>query len=973
MKIEDLKAFEIVEKREISDLNSMSYIVKHKKTGARIALLSNDDNNKVFYIGFRTPPEDSTGVAHIVEHTVLCGSKEFPVKDPFVELVKGSLNTFLNAMTYPDKTMYPVASCNDKDFQNLMHIYLDAVFYPNIHTEKKIFLQEGWHYEMNNADDELKMNGVVYSEMKGAFSSPDDVFEREIMNSLYPDTTYGVESGGDPDVIPTLSYEEFLDFHKRYYHPSNSYIYLYGDMDMAEKLAWIDEHYLSKFEPLMIDSAIKLQKTFATVNEVHRTYPVAEEEPLEDNTYLSLNMVIGDTMDRELYIAFQMLDYAICSAQGAPLKQALLDKKIGKDVYSFYENGIAQPYFSVVAKNCNEKDKEAFLVTIENTLKKMVEEGIDKRSLQASLNNLEFRYREADFDQYPKGLMYGLQIMDSWLYNDNMPFIHIEANDTYQRLREKIDTDYYEKLIETYILNNHHKSVVVVTPKRGLATRKEEELKQKLADYRASLSKNEIDEIVKNTKELEKYQDEESPKEDLLKIPMLKREDMTKNEEKLINEVRMERDSKCLFHDVFTNKINYMRFLFDISDIPERLLAPAGLLRIFLGNIDTRQYSYKDLYNEVNIETGGISASITPYADYRKQGDFRLIFDLRSKAFYSKTESAVKLMTEIMLYSKLEDTKRLYELLQETKSKMQANMAAAGHSLAVNRLSSYYSETGMIMETLNGLENYRLLEDLVLHFEEKKEQLVNDLKEAARFIFRKNNLMFDLTADEEGYRGFTQAVRQIMDEIPEEDRTSLKLHMAPVKKNEGFMTSAQIQYVCQGGNFMKQGLPYTGALKVLRVIMGYDYLWNRVRVKGGAYGCMSNYSRTGNSYLVSYRDPNLKKTIETYQKASAYIRKVELDERTMTKYIIGAISDMDTPLNPMSKGARSLAAYLSNITFDELQKERDEVLTITPDIVHGLADYIDAFLSDDYLCVVGNEKMIKDHKDLFINTETLFH
>ena len=487
-KIEDVKAYEVIEKRQIDDIGSMSWLLRHKKTGARIALLSNDDENKVFYVGFRTPPTDSTGVPHIVEHTVLCGSRDFPVKDPFVELVKGSLNTFLNAMTYSDKTVYPVASCNDKDFQNLMHVYLDAVFYPNIYNEKKIFQQEGWHYEMENQDSPLTLNGVVYNEMKGAFSSPDEVNDREVVNSLFPDTPYGVESGGDPKVIPSLTYEQFLAFHGKYYHPSNSYIYLYGNMDMAEKLEWIDEKYLSRFEKIEVDSALKLQEAFEKPVEKYKEYPVMEGESLEDNTYLSYNTVVGTSLDKELYYAMEILEYALCSASAAPLKRALIHKNIGTEVYTVYNNGIYQPYFSIVAKNANVSQKEEFVSVIESELDRIAREGIDKKSLLAGLNYYEFRYREADFGSYPKGLMYGLQMFDSWLYDDNMPFDMIEAIDIFKTLKEKIDTDYYENLIRKYLIQNQHKSVLVVAPREGLTAVEEKELADRLSAYKAGLT-----------------------------------------------------------------------------------------------------------------------------------------------------------------------------------------------------------------------------------------------------------------------------------------------------------------------------------------------------------------------------------------------------------------------------------------------------------------------------------------------------
>ena len=473
MRVEELTSYEVIEKRKIADIDSMAYLCRHKKTGARVALLSNDDDNKVFYIGFRTTPKDSTGVAHILEHSVLCGSREFPIKDPFIELAKGSLNTFLNAMTYPDRTVYPVASCNDKDFQNLMHVYLDAVLYPNIYGNEAIFRQEGWHYELDEAG-KLSYNGVVYNEMKGAFSSPDSVLYREISTALYPDTTYAFESGGDPKAIPELTYEQFLEFHRTYYHPSNSYIYLYGNMDMAEKLQYIDEHYLSAFDALKVDSEVTGQKPFEGQVRRVRQFPISEGEDVDENTYLAWCKSVGDNLDRELYVAFQVLDFVLCTVPGAPLKKALIDKGIGKDVFSIYDNDLKQPYFSVVAKGTSLSKEEEFQSTIRETLSGIVEKGFDKKALLAAINHFEFRYREADFGSFPKGLMYGLQALGSWVYDDQGPFLHIEANETYAKLRARVEEGYFEELVKKYLLENPHGSMVVLEPKEGLAGEQEE-------------------------------------------------------------------------------------------------------------------------------------------------------------------------------------------------------------------------------------------------------------------------------------------------------------------------------------------------------------------------------------------------------------------------------------------------------------------------------------------------------------------
>ena len=448
MKLNNLAAYELISTTDLKDIKSTGYLLKHKKTGARVVCIENDDENKVFYIGFRTPPEDSTGAPHIIEHSVLCGSKKYPAKDPFVELAKGSLNTFLNAMTYPDKTVYPVASCNDQDFRNLCDVYLDAVFHPNIYEREQIFAQEGWHYEIEDVDAPITINGVVYSEMKGAFSSPDDMLDRAIFDSLFPDTCYGVESGGDPDVIPELTYRQFLDFHGRYYHPSNSYIYLYGDVDFEEQLDHIDRAYLSEYDRLEIDSSVKEQKPFDAIREIVKDYPITNDEPEEQNTYMSYNVVLPAGSDIRLDLAFSVIEYALLSSPGAVLKQALLDAGICKDVQSTYENGVYQPYFSVIVKNSDIGDKDKFLGVIREVLEKTVKEGFDKKALLAAINLFEFRFREADFGHYPKGLMYGLNALDSWLYDDDEPFVNLMPLETFEYFRKAAETHYFEDLVK---------------------------------------------------------------------------------------------------------------------------------------------------------------------------------------------------------------------------------------------------------------------------------------------------------------------------------------------------------------------------------------------------------------------------------------------------------------------------------------------------------------------------------------------
>lgn len=971
--IENLSAYEISEKRMIPDLNSEGYILKHKKTGARITLLLNDDENKVFYIGFRTPPADSTGVAHILEHSVLCGSENFPVKDPFIELAKGSLNTFLNAMTYPDKTVYPVASCNDKDFKNLVHVYLDAVFYPNIYREDKIFKQEGWHYELEEEQEDLAINGVVYNEMKGAFSSPDDVVEREIMNSLYPDTTYGLESGGDPDVIPKLTYEEFLAFHGRYYHPSNSYIYLYGNLDAEEYLTFLDEKYLKDFEPLCIDSEIRKQEAFEAPRELEKEYSVMEDESVRENTYLTYNVSMGTSLDKKLYAAMDILDYVLCSAPGAPVKQALIDAGIGKDVYSTLENGIYQPYFSIVAKNADGEQKEEFVRIIEEELKKLSGEGMDKKALKAAVNYFEFKYREGDFGSYPKGLMLGLQALDSWLYDEQAPFMHIEANDTYRQLREEIENGYYEELITSMILNNPHKTVMTVKPVRGLTTRKDAELHEKLQAYKSTLSKEQIQKIVEDTRALHAYQEEPSTKEALATIPLLTREDMKKEAAPYVNEERKAGDTTLLVHDIFTNGIGYLNLVFDLSKVPGRLFPYIGILKSVLMMVNTENYSYGELFHEVNIHTGGIRFAVNTYTDADDLSKCRAAFEVKAKTLYENRDKALALMKEIILTSDYEDEKRLREIIAEAKSRMQAVMTSAGHSLSAIRALSYFSVSAAIAEQINGIPQYRLLEELDADFEAKKEELKRNLRELAMCIFRPENLLVDYTGTKEGLTGIEEQIIDLQKELFTQTVEGDPFVPVLSVKNEGFMTAGQVQYVCRAGNFIKKGLPYTGALKVLKVMMGYEYLWNQVRVKGGAYGCMSGFYRNGDAYFVSYRDPNLEKTVEVYRQAADYVKNYEADERTVTQFIIGAVSELDVPMTPQTKGSYSLGGYMTKLPMERVQKERDELLATTADTLKGLYRYIEAFMSEEYLCVVGNGDKIKENKDMFKKVEQLFH
>lgn len=971
MTIHDLAEYEILDEHRVEDVQSDGFILRHKKSGARIAILSNNDDNKVFYIGFRTPPEDETGVPHIIEHTTLCGSKKFPVKDPFIELAKGSLNTFLNAMTYPDKTVYPVASCNDQDFKNLMDVYLDAVFNPNITKYEEIFKQEGWHYELTGKDDELKINGVVYNEMKGAYSSPDEVLSSQIYRSLFPDNTYSKDSGGNPEYIPKLTYEAYLDFYHKYYHPSNSYIYLYGDMDVVERLEWLDKEYLSLYDYKKVNSEINKQPAFDEIKNVEAQYSITMDDSQENKTYLSYNRVVGDSLDEMLYQAFDVLDYALVSSPGAPVKQALIDAGIGDDVYGSYDAGILQPVFSFVAKNANASQADEFESIIENTLKEVVKTGINKEALLAGINSSEFKFREADFGQFPKGLLFGLNCLDSWLFDDMKPFIHLECLGTFAKLRKAVDTDYFEKLIQEYLLDNTHGSSVTVKPKRGLGNEREEALAKELSDYKASLSDEEIKKLIEDTEHLKKYQEEPSSDEDLRKLPMLTRADMKKNAMPFSNIEDELLDVKVVRHDIESNGIDYISFLFDAGDFAQSELGYLGFFTNALGLVSTERYSYTDLANATNIYTGGISTGTASHPDIKDRNNFVFKFEVKLKVLEKNLDKALELMEQMLLSSDFTDTKRLGELVAQIKARLQANLSSSGHLVAAMRSMSSFSRYALYQDELKGIAFYRSICRIEKELSESPKSVSDKLAAIAKKLFARNRMLISFTGNNEAYCNAKPSLEKV---IAGFDKMSAVGNQAEVHFNtakEAFIDASQIQYVAKTGDFICEGYEYTGALRLLRIILSYDYLWINVRVKGGAYGCMNTFLRSGESYFVSYRDPNLSDTLDVYDRIPEYIKSFSPDERDMTKYIIGTFSALDTPMNPEAKGSRSLSAYLEGITYEQIQKERNEILNAQPEDIRRLADLVEAVLKKDSICVIGNENMIKESAGLFENVEKL--
>ena len=967
-----LSAYEFLTETEIPEIRATGVTMEHRQTGAKVFLLLCSDNNKVFTIGFRTPPRDSTGVAHIVEHTVLCGSEKYPSKDPFVELVKGSLNTFLNAMTYPDKTIYPVASCNDADFRNLMDVYLDAVFHPNLYREEKIFRQEGWHYELEDPAGELQLNGVVYNEMKGAYSSPDGMLERTVGETLFPGHPYAEDSGGDPDRIPELTYGDYLDFHSRYYHPSNSYIYLYGDTDMAEQLRYMDEAYLSAFSRREPDSRIPVPDQLEDFLERECEYSLSESESGENAVYYSYNLRVGGELDPVRYNAFQALSYVLMEVPGAPLHEAVINAGLGEDVYGGYANGIREPYFTVTVKNSAPEKKEECTRVLRETLKQLSEGGLDHEMLKAAINAAEFRAREADFGSYPKGLMYGIECFNSWLYDED-PCMHLKFDDLFRELYRKVDENFFETLIREDLLENRNGALVIMKPVRGLTEKKDLELKEKLARKVAALSEEEKEALVRETKELKAYQSEPSSPEELRKIPLLKRSDIARQAEKVIFEEKEEDGVKMIWSDVFTSGIAYVRILFDCTFLKEEEYPYLSLLKDSLGYIDTEQHSYAELSTLINRCSGGISFGMDSYADGSTGEDqVRLVFAGFGKVLYDRIPFALDTMREMLLSTKFTDRERLKDIIAEVKAGLKDRLTSSGHTAALVRAGSCLSRTSRFSDATKGIVYYHLLERLCADFDGEAEKTTRILQGLVKKIFTAGNLTVHLTSDAEGLEAFRKVFRGYRSGWPEAEQQVRTETFVPQVRKEAWTSASLVNYVARVGNFRNYGFQYTGVLRILKVLLSYDYLWNNIRVKGGAYGCSAAFGRSGMAGFVSYRDPKLLETDRIYEGIADYAAEFTADEREMTKFIIGAISELDIPLTPQGKGSRGLAAWYTHLTDEVIQREREEILDAVPEDIRALAPLLRAVLSDGVRCVIGNESQIRAAAEAFTEVNPLF-
>lgn len=962
--------FRVNSMSHIEEVNSDAYLMEHVKSGARLMYLDNDDDNKVFYICFRTTPDNSKGTPHIMEHSTLCGSRKYPLKEPFVELAKGSLNTFLNAITWPDKTMYPIASRNDVDFHNLMDVYLDAVFYPNCLKNPQILMQEGWHYELENKDAPLTYNGVVYNEMKGALSSPEAIMEDRAMEKLFPDTTYGVESGGDPEVIPTLSFREFTEFHRRFYHPSNSYIYLYGDMDIEKTLDYLDREYLSAFDRRNVDSMVKTQAPFSKRVSLTAPYGIAENEGTEGKAIHALYTAFNDHMSTMDSLAFRILNYVLIDMDGAPLKQAVLDAGIGSDLSGSYGDSYKQPVW-IVEGTGSEVDKQAaFADVVDSTLRSIALKGIDKDMLEAALNRTEFTARENDYQGRPKGLFYGVRAMDMWLYDRN-PMDALRYIDDMNRLRENLKTNYFENLLLRYVIKNPHQVLITMKPEKGLTEKMNRETAEKLASFKSSLSDEQLDKIMASTKALKERQASGETEEALKTIPLLSRKDLKRPVEEEVLEKENVSGVDHFHFQVHTNGITYVNFYFTLGNLKEEDIPYAILLSSLLRSLSTTKHSYTELARLSNAYTGGMSFALNGYGKVNDTSSYLPALTIRAKALTSKTDKLMDLLGEVINHTLFTDTKRLKELILQEKSEWDMSAFSRGHTLVMTRLTSYFSRGGEFAEQ-SGLSYYYFLADLVKHFDENKDALEEKLAAISKKIFIRNGLFFETIGEEEEKKAVLANLPLVLDDMEEGEKAEPHVYsFPPESRNEAFLTSGKVQYVAKGGNFKSHGFAYTGALRVMETILRYEYLWKKIRVLGGAYGAFTQFLRDGTAILCSYRDPNLSETIKAYEELPAYLENLTLSDREMTKYVIGTMAADEIQLTPSMKGERAMIHYLSGNTRESRMKIRDEIINCQVEDIRRLAPLVDSVMKDPYICVMGSEDKIQKDKDLFDTVRSL--
>ena len=954
-----IHGFRLTREQDIPEIKTKAFLYEHQKTGAELLSLTNADENKVFGISFRTPPTDSTGLPHILEHSVLCGSRKYPVKEPFVELLKGSLKTFLNAMTYPDKTCYPVASQNLQDFYNLIDVYLDAVFYPGL--TPFIFQQEGWHYELEGQDAPLRYKGVVFNEMKGAYSSPDNLISEYSFRSLFPDNAYGFDSGGDPGHIPNLTFEQFKAFHGRYYHPSNSRIFFYGDDDPERRLSIMDE-YLRDFKRMEIDSIVRLQRPFKEPRRIIRSFAAGADEGAGLKGMITINWLLPQGADSGLNLAMHFLEYILLGMPGSPLRKALIESRLGEGLAGAgLGSETRQLYFSTGLKGIDLDNVDRIQDLIIRTLAGLAEKGIDPNDIEAAVNSIEFSLRENNTGGLPRGLSLMLRALATWLYDeDPLALIAFEAPLKAVKSSLASKRSYFEDMIREFFLDNPHRTSLILRPDPDMGRREREAEENRLNRAKEEMAGDDIESVIGNVKRLRELQETPDSPEALATIPILKLSDLDRMNKIIPLESCKEAGTRVLYHNLFTNGIAYMDLGFNLHGLPQRLLPYSRLFGRALLEMGTEREDYVTVSQRISRKTGGIWPVIHT-SDVRGQETGAVWLFLRGKAMSSQTEDLLDILRDIILNVRLDNRERFRQILLEAKAREEQRLVPSGHQVVNLRLRSHFSEADWAAERISGLSYLFFLRGLGRAVDEDWPAVLDDLSEMRGIITNRNGMLVNVTTDQDGWSLFRPQVASFLDVLPISDVDITEWSPKDRLGFEAMTMPAQVNYVGKGANLYRAGYRFHGSAHVICRFLRNSWLWDRVRVQGGAYGAFCLFDRlSGTVTFVSYRDPNILKTIDVFDQSAAFLKDLELGRDELTKGIIGSIGDMDDYRLPDARGFTSMARLIAGETDDDLQRIREEILATKAEDFKAFADVLDHVRNNGLVKLLGSQDAIQD-------------
>lgn len=948
---EQIKNYRLIESADSKDTNSKIRLYKHEKTGAQVLLLDNKDPNKVFSIGFLTPPINDTGVTHIVEHSTLSGSRKYRTKEPFMDLIQSSLQTFLNAMTFSDKTIYPVSSRNLKDFYNLMDVYLDAVFFPRMYEEKNIFLQEGWHYEFNE-DRDLIYNGVVYNEMKGVYSDPDNVFSQQVTSALHGKTSYGYESGGHPAAIPKLKYEDFLDFHRTHYHPGNSFIYLYGDMDKAPILSYLDENYLSQFSPTNEDIHLNLAPLLKEDKEVHLTYPT---EDVKNGSYYAYTVNMGQATSIEDSLLRDLVGELLVESNDGDIKEAFFEKNFCKDVY--VEKSVSLPLdFSIVVKGAEPGKLDEFKEIIEGSLKKIISQGFDQDRLRASFNRTELSIREGG--GIHKGIIYYINALNTWLYGES-PIDSLNMTESLSKVKKKIERGYFEEVLQKKLLDQG-RLLIESNPSPDLYKEEQVKIKKDLENFEKNLTTGEKAEILKEQRDLMDFQSKPDSKEAKDTIPKLSLEDLAPGVEKIPRTIDKLGDTEVLFHPQFTNGISYMTLCSSLGHLKKEDLPLVSILSSLLSRLSTKERTYKDLTTKIYLISAGLS--FEPQV-LQNQENYQLKFLARTSSLQNNIGESLELLQEVLTETRFDEEKRIFDLLTLERASNESSFLQNGHLIVSNRVESHYRMGSKVRDQISGLDYHFYLVDLLDHWDQRKEDFLKDLEDLYQRLLSSKDLLFEFTGSKEDYQLAKESFKNLESIYEPQEDQELNLDFSP--KKEAFSLPASVVYLSKGYDLMKLGAPYSGSMAVLANLLSTGYLHENIRAKGGAYGAGLRIKNQGLLATYSYRDPNYASTLKSYDHMGQALEDMNLDEEAIEQMIIGSMNVFDPLRTPYDKGQVDLFRYILGETEETTSLYKQEALATSLKTLQSYKDILDQAMKEDHLVALGSKEILTAHKDDF--------